>query len=255
MFHLKKIVSHFLSPFLLCVLLVLVGLGLLWFSRRQTLGKVLATVGAVFLFLFAYEPVADLVVRPLEVDYVPLVPTETQRRDVKWVVVLGGGHTSSPTLPPTTQLGESARARLVEGVRLHRLLPESRLLFSGAALYDRVPHAEVMAAAAEALGVPRDRMVVDASAEDTADEATALGRVVGEDPFVLVTSAWHMRRATALFAKRGLSPIPGPADYEVKPDNGLDPFDLFPKPSRLTKLESAVREYVGRLVSWGRGQL
>ncbi len=41
MFVLKKIVSQFLLPLPAATVFFVVGLGLLWFSRRQKLGKIL----------------------------------------------------------------------------------------------------------------------------------------------------------------------------------------------------------------------
>ena len=38
-------------------------------------------------------------------------------RNVKWVVVLGGGHTSVPRLPAASKISKASLARLVEGIR------------------------------------------------------------------------------------------------------------------------------------------
>ena len=39
--------------------------------------------------------------------------------DVKWVVVLGGGHASNPEFPANAQIENSSLACLVEGIRIH----------------------------------------------------------------------------------------------------------------------------------------
>ena len=96
---------------------------------------------------------ADQFIKPLELWYPPLLDISTLK-DVKWVVVLGGGHTSSPELPAECpSLDNSSLSRLVEGIRIHRELPGSKLLLSGGAVFDPVPEAVTMAAVARMLGV------------------------------------------------------------------------------------------------------
>ena len=41
----------------------------------------------------------------------------------KWIVVLGGGHVSDPSLPANSQINPAALARVVEGVRLYKAIP------------------------------------------------------------------------------------------------------------------------------------
>ncbi len=59
-------------------------------------------------------------------------------------MVLGGGHASAPDLPANSQVNGATLGRLVEGVRLHRAIPGSKLLLSGGAVFDPVPEAEIM---------------------------------------------------------------------------------------------------------------
>ena len=51
MFVLKKIVSQFLLPLPAATVFFVVGLGLLWFNRRQKLGKILVSLGLLVLLL------------------------------------------------------------------------------------------------------------------------------------------------------------------------------------------------------------
>jgi len=59
MFLLKKIVTPFFMPLSAVLLLALVGLFCLWFTRRQKTGKVLVTVSVWLLGCFSYGPVVD----------------------------------------------------------------------------------------------------------------------------------------------------------------------------------------------------
>ncbi|MDT5158330.1 MAG: hypothetical protein QOH51_2687, partial [Acidobacteriota bacterium] len=54
MFLFKKIVAPFLMPVPFCVALLLIGLLLLWFTRRQRAGKLFVTAGTLLLTLLGY---------------------------------------------------------------------------------------------------------------------------------------------------------------------------------------------------------
>ena len=105
MFVLKKIVTLLLMPMSLCLGVLGIGILLLWLRRRIRAAKIVLTLGFLVLTALSFSAVADQFIKPLETWYPPLSDTGTLK-DVKWVVVLGGGHTSNPELPPNAQIGE-----------------------------------------------------------------------------------------------------------------------------------------------------
>jgi len=167
---------------------------------------------------------------------------------MKWVVVLGGGTSSDASVPPSARLSEATLARLVEGARLHRQLPGSRLVLSGAGIFGSGSDAESMSALAVALGVAREDIVVDAESPDTQTQARNIRKIVKREPCVLVTSAAHMRRAMALFRKVGLDPIPAPTHYLARANTGLSPADFYPSIGGLITAQIAAYEYFG--IAW-----
>jgi len=72
-------------------------------------------------------------------------------------------------------------------------------------------------------------------------------KIVGPDPFLLVTSAAHMPRSMALFRKQGMNPIPAPTGHQVKERQRgeISPGSFFPGIGELEKAEMAVYEYLG----------
>ena len=255
MFLLKKIIAPLLFPMSLCLGLLLSGLVLLWFTQKQKLGKILVTAGAALLLLMSYWAVPEALLRPLEYRHAALLDLD-EHVDVKWVVVLGGGHTSDPRLPANSQLGEASLARVIEGIRIHQLLPDSKLLLSGGGAFDSVPNAVVMGDVARMLGVDESDVVLEAESRDTKDEARLIREIIGEERIVLVTSASHMPRSMALFRKMGMQPIAAPTDYEVKEHQGaVRPSLFFPGADDMEKAERAVHEYLGLVWAWMRGQV
>jgi uncharacterized SAM-binding protein YcdF (DUF218 family) len=89
-------------PVSLCLELLLLGLVLVWFTRRQKTGKVVLLIGFLFLALLSFDAASDKLLQPLEYKYPPVLSSD-DISGIKWVVVLGGGHISDPRLPVTSQ--------------------------------------------------------------------------------------------------------------------------------------------------------
>ena len=250
MFFFKKLIAPFLMPVPLCLTLLVAGLVLLWFTRRQRAGKYLATAGALLLVLFGYGFVSNRMLSSLERQYQPVADAREAAGRVRWVVVLGGGSSSDQSLPEGTRLSEASLARLVEGVRLQRQLPESRLLLSGGSVFGSDADANTMRTLAVGLGVDPASLVLDSASPDTETQAEAVRAQLGTEEFFLVTSASHMRRAVALFRKAGTNPIPAPTHFIVHEGRLLGPGDFFPSSGGLRRVETAAYEYLG--LAWAK---
>jgi len=124
MFVLKKLVSRFFFPLSLVIVLLLLGI----FLKKRRRSIVLA--GVAILYLFSFVPFGYLILRPLESQYQP-VSSSILNKEVRWIVVLGGGSRDNKALTPEDRLGDASLKRLLEGVRLSRLLPQARLVLSG----------------------------------------------------------------------------------------------------------------------------
>ena len=228
MFLFKKIVAPLFFPLSLCLEIFLVGIFLLWFTRRQKAGKIIVSIGVVFLIAISYGAASEMFLRPLENKYPPLTDVSAIS-DIKWVVVLSGGHSPDPKLPVTGQLSDASLVRLVEGIRIHRELPQSKLILSGGAVFSTITEAKVMADVAIVLGVDAKNLILESESKDTKDQARLIQKIVGDNRFILVTSASHMPRSMALFQKKGMRPIPAPIghqDYRKTKDNS---GNVFPK--------------------------
>ncbi|MFO1496849.1 MAG: envelope biogenesis factor ElyC [Verrucomicrobiota bacterium] len=242
MFLFKKIVAQFFLPMPICLFVCFTGLVLLWWTKRQSAGKILVTLGLLLLTAFSSEPVANGLLSPLERRY-PAYQTRA-RETPKFVVVLGGGHTSDPRLPVTSQISDESLKRLVEGIRIYRDNPGSKLVLSGGSWPDPVPDAEIMAGTARALGISDADVIVEAASRDTEDQARLLKPIVGTNAFLLVTSANHMLRSMRLFESEGTKPLAASAEHLVKRSVG-EPGAFFPRGLYLRRSEAAFHERIG----------
>ena len=138
---------HFLLDPLLHFVLVLLIAALFWNWRYKKWGKYLLYYAFGWFFLVAISPVPAWLAEITESQYPIFLHndlTETDSMRIH-VLVLGGGHTHAPALPPNNQLSPSALGRIVEGVRIFRLLSDSKLVCSGYSSTGRTPQAEVLA--------------------------------------------------------------------------------------------------------------
>lgn len=69
------------------------------------------------------------------------------------------------------------------------------MVFTGARGANTLSNAETAARVAESLGVPRRDIVVLDRPVDTEQEAAQVAKLIGRQPFLLVTSANHLPRA------------------------------------------------------------
>ncbi len=244
LFFFKKIVGPLFSP--LTLILILLGLGLffLLFTRRQRPGKILVLMGTLLFGFMSFDGISERILRPLEYKYPSLLSVK-DIPDVKWIVILGGGHASDPKLPVTSYLSEDSLPRLVEGIRLHQEFPQSKLILTGGKLFDRISEARALADVALLIGAKKDDLILEETSKDTEEQAHLIQQMVDQERFILVTSAFHMPRSMALFKRLGLNPIPAPTDHSVKERQRIIPWNFYPSAHSLRKAEKAFHEYLG----------
>jgi uncharacterized SAM-binding protein YcdF (DUF218 family) len=243
MFALKKIISAFLMPFPLFFLFILIGL-FFWYRGYHRHARKMFIFSLVWISLLSYPPFSALLLKPLENTY-PKFQLKAQHPH--YIHVLGNGHTSNPDLPLSSELALVSLARITEGVSIYKSLPNMKLIFSGFGGNDPISTARKNAQMAIILGVSPNDIILLESPKDTNEEAMAAKTIVGSEPLILVTSASHMVRASALFRKQGIRVIEAPTDFQVKK---TDTLWQFPSSDGLGRSEAAFHEYLGLL--WGK---
>lgn len=241
-----KVLARMVFPVPLVLELLGAGLFCLWFMRWKRSGATLVGAGLALLLFFSLPGlVSPLLVAPLEKEYPPMDVSSQAATDPKWIVVLGGGNDSSPERPLSGHLTRSSLRRLMEGLAQLGRLPRARLLVSGGVVDGWEGDGPVMARLAEELGIPSERIVVDAASRNTRAQARMIAATVGDAPFVLVTSAMHMPRAMLECSALGLAALPAPTDYlGVLPEDGFL-TRWVPSAGGLVLSESAMNEYLG----------
>ncbi len=242
-FLLKKFIAFWLMPLSFSAALIAIGLLLLWLTKRQKLGKILSSTGLLLLLIFSWNPISTEFLRPIEQTH----GLFTGQKKVNYIVVLGNQVNSDNGINLMSQLSSSARARILEGIRLAKLQPHSKLIVSGYAGNNSKSCAEVYAQVAIQQGIAQNRIIELREPKDTKEEAQAVKTIVAEQTIALVTSASHMPRAFQFFKNENIKTIAAPTFYLAK---NTDSMDFKFNAEGLLKSERAIHEYVGR--AWQR---
>ena len=219
MFIAAKILQFATQP-LAWVALLLVA-ALLGLRRRRRWGQHMVGAALALLLLQGWEPLPDALIRQLESRY-PELAANTPLTGYAGVLVLGGalepahvwqGHTQ-PALTDAAERMTAALPLLQQG-------PGLRLLFTGGdgnLFAGSLTEAQRAARFFTAMGVAPDRLLLESASRTTHENAVFSARLPGVDPkqpWLLLTSAWHMPRAMASFQKAGWNVTPYPVDFRT----------------------------------------
>ena len=244
----QKFLSALLLPVPLCILCAVVAL-ILFAIRQKTCfrwGCVFSGLSLVILLLFSLPILPTYLLSRLENQYSPITQIP---HDINRIVVLGAGNGGSKSGPPNDKLSAASLARLVEGIRLYKQIPNSSLILSGGRVFGSPPDSDVMNNVASLLGVSPQDVKIENGSQDTYNEAINLKKMLGETPFFLVTSAYHMPRAMALFEHQGMHPIAAPTEFLLaKKRYTIKRY--FPNANYLVYSDIALHEYLGLIWSY-----
>ena len=215
-FFLKKFISFFLDPLGMVSVLFVLGIYFLYRSKYAKAELFLLSSFGL-LYLFSYPPFANFLAQNLEDTY----PKYEQKQLVKYIHVLGNGHNTDPSQPISSHLSDGATKRVLEGIIIQKQNPGAKLIFTGFKGDTNTSTAQMNATLAIALGVKEEDIIINPQPVDTREEAFSTQKLIGNEPFVLVTSATHIPRAMMIFESLGLHPIPAPTNYYKSEYRGL----------------------------------
>ncbi len=215
-FFFKKFISFFLDPLGMVSVLFVLGIYFLYRSKYAKAELFLLSSFGL-LYLFSYPPFANFLAQNLEDTY----PKYEQKQLVKYIHVLGNGHNTDPSQPISSHLSDGATKRVLEGIIIQKQNPGAKLIFTGFKGDTNTSTAQMNATLAIALGVKEEDIIINPQPVDTIEEAFSTQKLIGNEPFVLVTSATHIPRAMMIFESLGLHPIPAPTNYYKSEYRGL----------------------------------
>jgi len=267
MYYLNKVVGLLLSPAFVGMAIFLLGFAAALVGRRKLAAWLAGMAGVWFLFWMSPATYRWLATG-LEMHYP--VQTVEQLPQADAIRILGGGMGANTNEYPYSEMWGSAD-RVWHGARLYKAGKAARIFVTCTAdvplLLD--------------FGVPREAITVCDKARNTEEEARFIaeamnlgvekrcrcrvdGNVLSQSQpptstctrprVLLVTSAWHMRRAMLMFQRYApeLEIIPAATDYEALVrcgwKEGLRMKDLLPDAEMMFQSSYMIKEIIGY---WG----
>lgn len=242
MFLVKKLISAWiLSPAGLGVLII-VGLAAVAAGKKR-LGLIVTGLTAFMLVALSLPWVSDGLMRAAETTSA----RPERLEEVQAIVILGGGiHRGAPEYEAADTLSPATLVRVRYGAWLAKRnhLP---VLVSGGSVLGGTAEAKLMASTLEMeFGVPV--RWIESASKDTGENAVFSSRILqqnGISRIGLVSHAYHLRRASALFTKQGMTVVPAPT-FSTVVTTGLEAW--LPSASSLDNSFVAIHETAGRLV-------
>lgn len=234
-------------------ILILMAIGFLIVKQRRMAGWGFIAVGFLLLYGLSTDPLVNSLITPLETHHPPL-KDKTVHADA--IVVLTGGVRDLSRLGLGPEPSETSLERLIEGVKLYRVLRRPLIIAggTGSLMHSQIPEAEAMARAASDLGVLEQDIVLENKSRNTLESARAVRGLLKGDRIILVTSAFHMKRSVALFKKQGFDVVPAPVGYRSE-QRPLTCLSFIPRAGNLSSSSFALAEYLSFIWYAMRGDL
>ena len=241
MYYLNKAIGFVTSPVFIVILGGFAAM-ICAVMKRPSIAKWVGSISVGCLW-FLSTPIATWIVgTPLEREFlsdgrVPMIET-FPCSDV--IVVLGGGIGADTNRSSYAEM--SARAdRVWQAARLYKAGKAAKVVATG--FYPKDTTLPLL----KDFGVPED-CISFLTAKNTEEEAKGIEKM-GHKKILLVTSAWHMKRARLMFTKYApeVEVVCSPADFEqtMMTRDLLSFKSILPDVNALQLNSVAIREWIG----------
>lgn len=243
-FILSKVLLIFLFPLTWVFLLLIYAIVI----KNQQLRKKLLIGGLLLLYLFSMPLLLDSYAKLWDYTPTKLLPTAKY----SCVIVLGG---FTEEKADKSGYFNPAADRLIQGMELKNTGKAANILISsgdGQLNPDGFSEAVWVKGELKKLNIPDSTVLIEGTSRNTIENAVFTKRLLIAKhlapPYLLVTSAFHMRRSMLIFKKAGLNVIPYPANYLV--GVGKSNFgSLLPSAQTLFYWGTYTKELVGIIVA------
>lgn len=251
-FSLSKIFTFLIDP--LFILFCIGGITLFSPSLRMKIRRVLLPL-FILILMISTPFMANRIF-----SFVEELETNTMK-DIKYdaIVVLSGMVNLS--LSDDNQIEfSSAVDRILKGVELYKQGKADFLILSGGsgALFGSAySEAVLLKKFVVRLGIPSDKVIVEANSRNTFQNATETAKIIHENgltKILLITSAFHMFRSHGCFTKVGIDVDLFPVDYYAQ-KKIVDFRSFLPSSGSLVLVNRAIHELTGILVYWATNRI
>ena len=251
----REALNILLDPFLWCFAVLYASSALVWRSSAAPRAKRALAIAVLLMTLICTPAAAMLCVATLEHPYPPRFERPP---DVTTMIVLGGGTRPPNPARQKTSLSLGSALRCAQAVQLYSRGGPCKIIVSGGKVDPNDPgdpESHAMRAFLVREGVRAEDVSLEDRSRNTyenAREASKLLAATGERRALVVTHAYHLRRALGCFRKQGIEAIPVGCDYKWHGESWkVNTF--LPNPDAASSIKATVHEWIGLLWYWLRG--
>ena len=163
------------------------------------------------------------------------------------IILLGGGvYDKAPDLTGVGVPYQRVQAGIVTAVRLQKRLNVPIIVSGGKVFEFKSAEAPIIKRFLVDLGVSNDQIILEEKSRDTLENAKYTREICRRFSYInpiLITSAFHIKRAILSFKKAGLEVIPFPAIFPSWLNKQYHWNDYLP--GNFKKASTAIGEYLG----------
>lgn len=246
-FLLSKILGYLTQPVVQLAILLLLGL----FISKAKWKQLFRLAFLSFFFLYTNPFIANELMKWWEYDPILIaeIPAETNT-----AVLLSG--IAATDQPPFDRVHLHKGAdRIMHPVQLYKEGKLSYLIAAGGSgkmIADSLTEAGQMKRVMRVAGIPDTAILLEENSRNTFENAQATARLLQKksdlhQPVLLVTSAFHMRRAKACFDKVGVPVVPFSVDFYATYAPYTPDGYFVPSQGALDTWKILMKEWVGLL--------
>ncbi|MFD2202442.1 YdcF family protein [Shivajiella indica] len=244
-FYLSQFLSFLVMPLTLIIILLIAG----FFWSNKANGRKIILTGIIFLLIFSNQFFSNWAMNQWE----PGFKAFSQLPKYEVGIVLTGVTNLSKTVYDRTFFNKGAD-RATQAVQLYKMGIIKKILISGGqGLNPSNPNteAELLRDFMLIAGVDQKDILIEKQAKNTYQNAVLSKETLTEHDYssgqkhLLITSAFHMKRAKGCFDKVGLNTDTFPVDYYSEDTKFDIPTLLYPDPQAMLLWHKLFKEWIG----------
>lgn len=254
-FYFPKFIWLFINPYSIFIFLLLFCL-FLYLLKLKKLFKFFFISSVIIILILSSLPLGKFLINILEKEYYFYL---NQGKQIDGILILAGA--TKPTLFKNfNQINVNENAeRIIESIIMIRKNPQARTIFSGGSKkidMDIYSHSEAAKFFFEKMDLNTNKIIFENSSKNTYENilfSFDIAKPKNNENWIVITSAFHMKRSLLIAEKIGWNLNPYPVDFKTtKKLNFYPNLEFF---NNLKFLQIATREWLSLLSYYFQGRI
>ena len=243
-FYLSKILWQIFNPLNIFLVLFFLSYFLNFFHYRK-LSNTLYVFSLIFFFSIIIIPIGSYLLFLLEKDF----HSQPNINQIDGILILSGATNPYLSIEHNQVNLNDSSERLFESIIMIKNNPNTKVIFSGGSgslRFKSLDHAAIAKIFFYKMGVDSNKIIYENKSRNTYENIFLSKEIANpkkNEKWLIITSAFHMKRSLLVAEKLGWNLIPYATDFnEPKKFSLILTFNLF---KNLSKFQKASHEWIG----------